>query len=554
MAAAQLSERAASDHLAPFRPLVTGMRWAALAIGAVLAATDIAEHDWARIAWLVVLIAYTTWRTLSPIVYRPGDVRSTVRVVFEVGLCVGAVMGTGFWDSPYVFSLLTAIIIAGFAQGFALALRTAVTAIVAISLPLVLTGDNHADRARNAAQWSMELLLVALVAGYGRRLSGEAEQRTELALDRMSRLAEANALLFSLHRVAQALPASLDLGEALDSTMTRLRDLIGFGTAVILMRDDSTSSWLVAGSDGIRLPQAAFTDNSLPRPLRRASHSLSSIAVEDLTDGDGPGLNPMARCGIYAPLRARGALVALVGLEHGDPGRFGPRDLEVLDGLAEPAALAIDNARWFNRLRTVGADEERTRIARDLHDRIGQSLAYLAFELDRISKRAERDEPVHAELQSLREDVRKVVSEVRETLYDLRTDVSEQQDLVRTLELYLERVGERAGLEVRFEHWDTGRLPLPQERELWRIAQEAVANVERHAGAHSLRLRWSCDGASAVLEVSDDGKGFPVGSATRVDAYGMLGMRERADAIGAHLEIESAPGAGTRVRCVLGDR
>ena len=81
-----------------------------------------------------------------------------------------------------------------------------------------------------------------------------------------------------------------------------------------------------------------------------------------------------------------------------------------------------------------------------------------------------------------------------------------------------------------------------------------MANVERHAGAHSLRLRWSCDGASAVLEVSDDGKGFPVGSATRVDAYGMLGVRERADAIGAHLEVESAPGAGTRVRCVLGDR
>ena len=86
-------------------------------------------------------------------------------------------------------------------------------------------------------------------------------------------------------------------------------------------------------------------------------------------------------------MRARGTLVGVLAVEHPDAHHFSARNAELLVGFAEPAALAIDNARWFARLRTVGADEERTRIARDLHDRIGQSLAYLAFELDRIVRK-----------------------------------------------------------------------------------------------------------------------------------------------------------------------
>ncbi len=95
------------------------------------------------------------------------------------------------------------------------------------------------------------------------------------------------------------------------------------------------------------------------------------------------------------------------------------------------------------------------------------------------------------------------------------------------------------------------RLPLLQERELWRVAQEAVANVERHAQATAVRIVWRCDGQRALIEVTDNGVGFEAGRAGRLDSYGMLGMRERASSIGATLEILSAPGRGTRVRCVL---
>lgn len=223
----------------------------------------------------------------------------------------------------------------------------------------------------------------------------------------------------------------------------------------------------------------------------------------------------------------------------------------MLDGFVEPAALAIDNARWFGRLRGMGADEERTRIARDVHDRVGQSLAHVAFELDRMVGPLS-DGVMRTELQGLRKEVRGVLGEVRDTLCDLRTDVSDQHGLIDTLDLFLDRVRVRSHLEVDFGHEGRERLPLAQERELWRIAQEAIANVENHAQAHHLRIRWRCDGTNAVLTVADDGSGFSLDDAGRHDSFGLTGMRERADAIGARLLVESAPQQGTLVECRLG--
>jgi signal transduction histidine kinase len=244
----------------------------------------------------------------------------------------------------------------------------------------------------------------------------------------------------------------------------------------------------------------------------------------------------------------------VLSIEHGETHHYSSRDVDLLAGFAEPAALAIDNARWFGRLRTVGADEERTRIARDLHDRIGQSLAYLAFELDRIVKNnGNRNEAVTHALDQLRGDVRGVIGEVRDTLYDLRTDVTESNSLPTTLESFLNRVRERSGLQVGLRSQETGRLPILQERELWRVAQEAITNVERHARATQVSITWRCNGKVAVLEVSDDGIGFPVGSAGRLDSYGILGMRERAASIGATLTFHSEPDKGTRVRCAVGE-
>ncbi|CAN5527384.1 hypothetical protein BH20ACT2_BH20ACT2_24510 [soil metagenome] len=541
-----------ADRLSAFRPVISAIRVGTTCVALALASPALVDLDAAVVGWCTAIVAYAVLRLLRPVRYV-DDTASLLRVVAEVALHVLAVVATGYWQSPFIFSLLTAIIVAGFARGFGFAFRIGGASVLAVGLPDLARSDFGGDDLRVASQWTVELFLVALVAGYARRVSGEATRQHDVTLDRLGRLADANALLFSLHRVAQTLPASLDLDEVLDSTMGRLRDLFGGHATSVLVRDDTDDRWTVVRRDGGRVP-ANLAAAELPPPLRAAMLSAEVVHVADLAGEEGGGLAGDATSGLYAALPARGSLIGLVAIEHTGGQSFERRDVELLAGLVEPAALAIDNARWFARLRTVGADEERTRIARDLHDRIGQSLAYLAFELDRIVKADRRDDDVGEALEQLRDDVRGVVGEVRETLYDLRTDVSDDQDLPATLRGFLDRVRARSALEIDLQVEQTGRLALPQERELWRIAQEALANAERHADAYKVTVRWRCDGQDALLEVVDDGRGFRAGQAGRSDSYGLIGMRERAASIGAALEVVTEEAQGTVVRCRLDGR
>jgi signal transduction histidine kinase len=537
----------AVDRVGAFAPAILVIRW-----GTTMAslALSVSHFDNNAVAiWCGVILAYTVVRSARPLRYL-GDMRSLLAVIAEVMLLVVAVLTTGFWASPLIFSLLTAITVAGFARGFAFALRIGALAALTVSIPYTWPRLDDDQVVLLSVQWTLVLLLVALIAGYARRISGEADRQHTLALDRLGRLADANALLFSLHRVTQTLPASLDLDDVLETTIGRLRGLFDFDFAAIAVFDETAGDWQLVRREGTRLPTRMAT-NDLPPAMRRAIVEQEVISHPDLPEAGGPGLAGKASSGIYAVLPARGSIIGLLAVEHQSTNHFSSRDVELVRGMVEPVALSIDNARWFGRLRTVGADEERARIARDLHDNIGQSLAYLAFELDRIVGTQESGEDLGPSLQRLRDDVRGVIREVRDTLYDLRTDVSDTQDMADILEQFAARVTERSGIEIEVYSDRHARLPILQEREMWRIAQEAITNVERHAQATRARVLWRCDGESAGLEVTDNGVGFPIGRAGRLDSYGILGMRERASSIGATLDITSEPEKGTRVRCTM---
>jgi signal transduction histidine kinase len=513
----------------------------------VLAAPDIVDRDFRLAFWTIVVIVYTIFRTVKPIPNNAPSFRRSAELVAGAGLMAIAAASTGYFLSPLAFSTLTAVAVAGFSAGFASSIRLAVATALAVGVPMLLDSSDRPDDFRTTVQWTVELVLVGIVTGYARRISGEADERHSEALDRVRRLVDANQLLFNLHQVAQDLPASLDLDEVLESTIGRLRELLTFDSAAVVLLEETDDSWHVARRFGARLP-SHLSDAELPPPIRSAAESDAVVTEPNLLRRGGPGLSPRAESGVYVALRARGALVGVIAIEHGDAFHFSTRDADLLDGFSEAAALAIDNARWFARLRTVGADEERTRIARDLHDRIGQSLAYLAFELDRIVKKDERHDPVSEDLSGLREDVRGVVREVRDTLYDLRTDVSDDRDVESVLREFAGRIEERTGMTVTLRIDQTARMPRLQERELWRIAQEAMINAERHSGGTHIDVFWYSDGVEAIAEVRDDGGGMPLGRVGRLDSYGMLGMRERASSIGASLSIDSIPGRGVTVR------
>ncbi len=240
-----------------------------------LASPFFANQEWDVVAWCAVVVAYNVFRIVRPVRFV-DDITSIVRVLLEVGFHVVAVVATGYWESPFVFALITAVMVAGFAR---LRLRPAGEHHLGHGgvAPYLVRPSATLSDLRTATQWTVELILVALIAGYARRVTGEADRQHSLALDRLGRLADANLLLYSLHRVAQTLPASLDLEEALDTTISRLKDLFDYDAAALLMLDetDAAPGWGAerrAPAPTYALPTAAGTS---ARPCSCAIPSTS---------------------------------------------------------------------------------------------------------------------------------------------------------------------------------------------------------------------------------------------------------------------------------------
>jgi signal transduction histidine kinase len=537
------------DELASFGPAIVNVRWATTAVATVLASHSIVAADWPVVAATVLVVANTVLRSRRPLTYT-GSPADQAMLVGEALLFWVALAATGFWQSPLVIASSAVLVVSGFAGGFRLALRLGAALVAGLTIVAIAVAGWSSDTMATAVQWGSLLLLTGMVAGYGRRVSGEATRRHSATLDRLCQLSDANTLLFNLHRLAQTLPASLDQTEVLESSMTKLGGLVDFDRAGFLLYEETDRSWSIALHQGLDINDGAVEPHLLPDGAKAALSTLRAVADGSL-DPTRPGLNPRSGSGLYAPLTTRDRLVGLVVVESDRQGRYDERDRRTLQGFVEPMALAVDNARWFRRLRRTSVDEERSRIARELHDRIGQSLAGLGFDADRLVRHHAAGDEVGPELDELRNGVRAVTAEVRDALYDLRADVAEDKDLERTIDEFATRVSQRSSIQIDVDTSATARLPIRQEREMWRIAQEALINVERHAEAKAASVTWRCSPTSASLTVVDDGCGMAAGNAGRVDSYGIVGMRERANNIGAALEIQSKPGEGTTVRCHL---
>jgi signal transduction histidine kinase/ligand-binding sensor domain-containing protein len=196
--------------------------------------------------------------------------------------------------------------------------------------------------------------------------------------------------------------------------------------------------------------------------------------------------------------------------------------------------------------------DERNRLARELHDSVAQSMygvTLLAEVASQLLSSGQADQ-VADYLGELKDTARESLAEMRLLIYELRPPVLEEEGLASALQARLEAVESRAGLETEF-HLD-GELTLgPQvEEALYRIAQEALNNVLKHAQARRVAVSLSQDEQSVTLEIADDGTGFDPIRARRSGGLGLQGMEERAAEIGAHLEIESAAGSGTTVRVI----
>jgi signal transduction histidine kinase len=314
--------------------------------------------------------------------------------------------------------------------------------------------------------------------------------------------------------------------------------------------DDLNGEWTPHITEGCAMRPSASTADLPPR-LAQAVDAERPVLHASLAPGS--GLAARSGSGVYGAIRTRDRVVGVLGVEHRVPDTFGPRHTRLMDGLGDVLALTLDNARSFRRLRMLGADEERSRIARDLHDRLGQWLSYISFELERIITTSGGDGS--GELDRLYTDVQTAIGELRETLRQLRSEVTEERSFAVVARELIDRFNARtdgqASASLSVAHPEA-RLAPRIENELLRVLQEALSNVAKHADARAVTVDWDVADGAATLTVTDDGVGFDTDRGVRDSAYGLVGMRERADVAGARLSVRSAPGEGTTITVKAG--
>ena len=260
------------------------------------------------------------------------------------------------------------------------------------------------------------------------------------------------------------------------------------------------------------------------------------------------------RTWVGVPLTVRERLIGWLSLHHCEPRAYAEHHAALAQTIANQAATAIENARLYGQARRLAALEERQRLARELHDSVSQVLYGIGLGartartlLDRIETAEEMRSSLAEPLDYVRSLAEAGLAEMRALIFELRPDSLEREGLVAALTRQAGAMRTRHSLEVRTEFCPEPMLPFEVKEALYRITQEALNNVAKHAQASCVDIRLQDDDGMIVLEVQDDGIGFDPQQEYR-GHMGLHSMWERAVQLGSTLEIESAHGHGTLIR------
>ena len=379
----------------------------------------------------------------------------------------------------------------------------------------------------------------------------EAEEALRRSLD----------ALLALYETGQILNSSLEREEIGSRLLEVVRRVPNLTAAVISTPDEKgeLSIWRSSGLDGL-WRQARLDPESLSARrdvLERREHRL--IRLRHPEDPQGEKL-----VSLYLPLLARDRLVGI--LEAYGPEALAEEGAETLYSLANQAASALENARLYAELakrenqlqRLVGKlimtqEEERRRIAYDVHDGLAQTAAAAHQHLQAFARHnPPGSDGGREELDETLELVREVVGEARRVIYDARPTVLDDYGLAAAVRLQVETLRSE-GLEVHFEEGlGEGRLPPEVETTLFRVAQEALTNVRKHARASVVHVVLDRPGTGIRLQVTDDGRGFVPEESPKTNGpgerVGLSGMRERLALLGGRFELMSEPGTGTTLK------
>ncbi len=295
-------------------------------------------------------------------------------------------------------------------------------------------------------------------------------------------------------------------------------------------------------------------DRSISGRVFREGASVRVDSVLDDPEADQDLMRRLgATAGLWAPLVARGETIGvLMALDRRrlDP-RFSDADLRLAQRFAARAAVAVDLSRRVARTtvqRIVGGQEhERRRLSRELHDETGQALTSILLGLKAIEE-AEGTDRFPLALAGLRELVVATLQDVRRLAVELRPKALDDFGLVAALERLTSTFAEQTGIDTQLEsRLPEARLPSEIETVLYRVVQEALTNVVKHARAERVSVILHAKPGKVAVVIEDDGRGFSTDGETGRGGLGLLGMRERVALVGGHVEVESSSSGTTIV-------
>ncbi|MGH7911478.1 MAG: ATP-binding protein [Candidatus Dormibacteraceae bacterium] len=367
----------------------------------------------------------------------------------------------------------------------------------------------------------------------------------------------ADERLAAVTEIAEAILEGQAPAETLRLIARHARAIVDADQALVLVEDSTRGSMEVAvveGEGGGPMPGAEVRSGPLSRRVLRSG---GSAIVEDLAELlEGKARAPALARGsaIVAALAARDrSLGLLVVTRRSRPGRLGELERQVVETFAHQAAIALEHGRAREVMSRLAILEDRTRIARELHDGVVQGLFGLGMALQAITARAEETAFVRDRLAREATFLDRLIEDLRNYIFELRPEAAGEQGLAQALALLAQRFEERYALRVVTQIDRQAAAALERDAsQVLQMAREVLSNVGRHATARSCRLELRQDPDRITLEVADDGVGMPPRLGREPGRHGGLAnVRERAGALGGRVRVTGRPGGGTTVRVVF---
>lgn len=422
------------------------------------------------------------------------------------------------------------------------------------------------DLAESLAHQASLAVQLTILAERARRVA-VLEERNRAAVDRAAELARANR---ALKQILDVLATNPDMDEVMGQVLTALTQILEGTTSTLWLKneDEETATLHLVFQDGHLVSGAESGHRLAGQKLELSRGDLFAMAVFRLQRPvwheveRSAALDETAK--IYLSSRGARALLGIpmilgerpigsIVVRFSQLRQFGSFELELAQGLAQQATLALQMTRLAQQARRAAISDERNRMAREIHDTLAQGFAGILIQLqaaEQVLNGARLD--VRSHIESARALARSGLSEARRSVRGLRPELLLGGDIASGLERLVGQLSNESQMKIRLEvTGERPSLPPDVESNLLRIAQEGITNAMKHAGGNQVSVKLNFDPEVLKLIVEDNGAGFDPQESALGRGFGLISMQERAERLGGVLTILTKPGAGTKLHLLV---